>query len=101
MQSIVYIGSDFHKSTFSLCALDGQTNQVLAETKCAAETKLIIKFINQMPTNCPADTKFIVGYEAGCLGYYLRNELVSKALRVSSWRHPPCTIHGQAQDGEK
>ncbi|GFH41614.1 hypothetical protein Hs30E_01650 [Lactococcus hodotermopsidis] len=39
MSSIIYIGMDVHKKSFNLCALDGRTGELLAETRCNSEVK--------------------------------------------------------------
>ncbi|UTY38073.1 hypothetical protein NMU03_10245 [Allocoprobacillus halotolerans] len=46
MNSIVYIGMDVHKNSYSLCAVDGETGEILGETKISPDVDLIIKFIN-------------------------------------------------------
>lgn len=76
MKSIVYVGMDVHKETFSLCALDPSTGEILGETCCASQPKLVKKFIDHLAKNCDSDTTFQTGYEAGCLGYSLHNDLV-------------------------
>ena len=45
MNSIVYIGMDVHKNSYSLCAIDGATGEVLSETKIASDVDLVQKFI--------------------------------------------------------
>ncbi len=40
MNSIVYIGMDVHKNSYSLCAIDGATGEVLSETKRISKTNL-------------------------------------------------------------
>ena len=75
MRSIVYVGMDVHKDTFSLCALDGETAEILGETKCASDPRLVEKFVGHLAEECPLDTEFLAGYEAGCLGYSLYKSL--------------------------
>lgn len=72
MNSIVYIGMDVHKNSYSLCAVDGKTGEILGETKISPDVDLIIKFINnaKKKANEP-DADVLAGYEAGCLGYSL------------------------------
>lgn len=45
MKSIIYIGMDVHKKTYSLCALLKETGEIIGETKIPADVSLIIKFI--------------------------------------------------------
>lgn len=75
MKNVVYVGMDVHKDSYSLCALDGDTGEIIGETRCAADTKLIAKFIKRLAERCGTDTEFLTGYEAGCLGYSVYHEL--------------------------
>lgn len=80
MKSIVYIGMDVHKNTFSLCALDGTTGEILGETQCASEPKLVEKFVQGLSDRCALGTEFQTGYEAGILGYSLYRSLTAKSI---------------------
>ncbi|MFD1394190.1 IS110 family transposase [Lacticaseibacillus jixianensis] len=84
MKSIVYVGMDVHKATFSLCALSGEAGEILAETQCASEPRLVKQFIDHLTEECAPDTEFLTGYEAGCLGYSLYKSLQSLGI--------PCVI---------
>ena len=41
MKSIVYIGADVHKDTYSLCAVEGATGAIILENKVNASAKKI------------------------------------------------------------
>ena len=84
MKSILYVGMDVHKDTYSLCALDPNTNQVVNEVRCAADPKLVKRFVEHTAKQYPDDTTFLTGYEAGCLGYSLYKSLQSLDI--------PCVI---------
>ena len=45
MKSIIDIGMDGHKKTYSLCAVLKELGEVLFETRIPADSDLIIKFI--------------------------------------------------------
>ena len=45
MNSIIYLGMDVHKETYNLCAYNNETGEICGETKCKADIKLVIKFI--------------------------------------------------------
>ncbi|MBF5066391.1 IS110 family transposase, partial [Salmonella enterica subsp. enterica serovar Istanbul] len=91
MESIVYVGMDVHKATYSLCALDKATGALLAETQCASEPKLVEKFINGLAEELDPDTKFVTGYEAGILGYSLYRSL--KNLGIDCIILAPTTMY--------
>lgn len=48
MKSIIDIGMDVHKKTFSLCAIDRETGEILGETKIPSDVNLVLKFIDSM-----------------------------------------------------
>ena len=45
MKSIIDIGMDVHKKTYSLCAVLKETGEVLSETRISADPDLVLKFI--------------------------------------------------------
>lgn len=81
MKSIVEIGMDVHKKTYSLCAILKETGEILAETKISADTKLIMKFIENVKKMVDdPEVEIKTGYEAGCLGYSLYWQLEEKGI---------------------
>lgn len=97
MKSIVYVGMDVHKNTYSLCAVDGKTGEILGETKISSEVKLIKKFISRIKRKIECDdTEFITGYEAGCLGYSLYHQLNEQGIECVILA--PTTMHRSSKD---
>ena len=86
MKSIIYIGMDVHKNTYSLCGIHSSTGEVIAQTKCAADVKNILKFIKSAKErmNEENEVDILTGYEAGCLGFSLYHELAYHGI--------PCVI---------
>lgn len=80
MKAIAYLGIDVHKNTFNLCALDGATGEILGETRCASDVKLVKKFLEKIARDHKGDIQFKVGYEAGCLGYSLHDLLEKQGI---------------------
>lgn len=81
MNSIIYIGIDVHKKTYSLCAVYGKIGEILEETKIAPDIKLVEKFIENAKKKVnDSDVEVKTGYEAGCLGYSLYWELTQKGI---------------------
>jgi hypothetical protein len=76
MTSVIYIGMDVHKNTYSLCAID-ETGTVLAEDKIDAQAALIQKFVSKLMSEYGDDVAVLTGYEAGGLGYSLYNQLAA------------------------
>ncbi|MEI3328002.1 MAG: hypothetical protein V8R64_16690 [Thomasclavelia sp.] len=65
------------KNTYSLCGINSSTGEVIAQTKCAAEVKNILKFIKSAKERMSEENEvdILTGYEAGCLGFSLYHEL--------------------------
>ena len=80
MKTIAYLGMDVHKDTFNLCALDGTTGEILGETRCASDVKLVKKFIEKIASNHKGEIQVKAGYEAGCLGYSLHDLLEKQGI---------------------
>lgn len=85
MKSIIYMGMDVHKNTYSLCAYDPSMKEFVAETRCTAEVKMIKKFIKNLKKKYADDYGEVdidvkTGYEAGCLGYSLYNQLKEEEI---------------------
>ncbi len=75
MKSILFIGMDVHKNSYNLCCYDKESGDISREVKCAADAKLVQKYINDIKTEVNPETEFKCGYEAGCLGFSLYKSL--------------------------
>ena len=80
MKSILSVGMDFHKNSFSLCAYDGYTGEIVSESTFASDVKLVIKFIETLKSRYENDVEIKCGYEAGCLGYSLYKSLTARGV---------------------
>lgn len=80
MKSIVYIGMDVHKNSYSLCAMHGYTGEILGETRIVSDIRMVEKFIENIRKKSEEEVEIKTGYEAGCLGYSLYNELKVKGI---------------------
>jgi len=76
MNSIVYIGMDVHKESFTVCCYTIDADKIQYQQKLAPDYKLVLKYIERIREFYPANTEFICGYEAGSLGYSLYHQLV-------------------------
>jgi len=75
-------------------AVNSSTGEVIAQTKCAAEVKNILKFIASIKEKLgeEKEIEFITGYEAGCLRFSLYHELAYHD--ISCIILAPSTMHG-------
>ena len=80
MKSILSVGMDVHKNSFSLCAYDGYTGEIVSESTFASDVKLVIKFIEALKSRYENDVEIKCGYEAGCLGYSLYKLLTARGV---------------------
>ncbi|MEW4354039.1 IS110 family transposase [Streptococcus pneumoniae] len=75
-----YIGMDVHKTSFSLACYHLETDSLSHYQKTAAEAKEVISYLNSLADCYGENTKFVCGYEAGCLGFTLKRQLEAKGI---------------------
>ncbi len=74
----IYVGMDVHKESFTVCCFSIESEKVSHVVKIDPDYKKVLLYIEKMRTVFGRDTRFICGYEAGCLGYSLYHELTSR-----------------------
>lgn len=77
---------DVHSKNYALCAMEpiiGEDDRVFASIQVAADYKNVLMFIESLKQNLGADDKYdiVCGYEAGCLGYSLYNQLTAAGVK--------------------
>lgn len=75
MTRVLFIGCDVHSKTISLCSFDRDTNVYGNQTKIANDIKLIWKYAKNVEANSEPGIQLVFGYEAGCLGFHLAEEI--------------------------
>ena len=85
MKSLVYVGMDVHKESYSLCTYLPNEGVFVGETKIDAKPSLIKEYLEStkkmlINENGFEDVEFITGYEAGCLGFSLYKELTKYGI---------------------
>ena len=75
MNTIVYVGMDVHKESYTLCCYTYDTDKVEYKQTIPADYRLILKYMERVRTRYGGDVSFVCGYEAGCLGYSLYHQL--------------------------
>jgi Transposase and inactivated derivatives len=76
MTSIIYVGMDVHTTNYTLCSYSIESDKVFATTTLSPDYKNIVKYVDQVKMNHGEDCHILCGYEAGCLGYSLYNQLI-------------------------
>ncbi len=75
MNSIIYIGIDVHKNSYSYCAYEKEKDSFFAEHKSEAGSKNAINYIKSVIKTTGSDFPILIGYEAGPTGYKLCRDL--------------------------
>ena len=78
MNSITYIGLDVHTTNYTICAYTIKNDKIFGETTIKPDIKELEKYLNRLQELQDEDSKFVCGYEAGCLGYSLYHQLTAK-----------------------
>ena len=81
MNSIVYVGMDVHKESYTVCCYSFDTDKLMYQQKLPADHKMILKYLEQLRNKFPNVSKFVCGYEAGCLGYSLYHQLTEHGVK--------------------
>lgn len=84
MKSLIYVGMDVHKESYSLCTYLVSSGEFIGETKMEAKPILIKQYLDEMSKLLKEkgyeEIEFITGYEAGCLGFSLYKELTKYGI---------------------
>lgn len=81
MNSIVYVGMDVHKESYTVCCYSFEKDQIEYTQKLSSDYKMILKYLEQVRKRFSEDTEFVCGYEAGCLGYSLYHQLTDHGVK--------------------
>lgn len=86
MNRIIKIGLDVHSTNYTICAIEpviGEEDRILASVPVGPDYKNIIKFIEGLKLKLGSQDQYdiVCGYEAGCLGYSLYNDLTSAGVK--------------------
>ena len=86
MNRIIRIGMDVHSTNYTLCAMEpviGEEDRIFATVNVAPDYKNILMFIESLKMKLGMYDKhdILCGYEAGCLGYSLYNQLTAANVK--------------------
>ena len=84
MTSVLNVGMDVHKNSFTLSVYSAEDDTVVSIDKTAPTAAAVEKYLSALREQLNCDVEFEYGYEAGCLGYTLERELAKRQL--------PCVI---------
>lgn len=77
---------DVHSKNYTLCAMEpiiGEDDRIFATTEVPADYKNILLFIEHLKLTLGVEHEYDIqcGYEAGCLGYSLYNQLTAAGVK--------------------
>ena len=86
MKRILRIGMDVHSTNYTLCAMEpvlGEDDRIFANVQVTPDYKNIILFIENLKMKLGLNHEYdiVCGYEAGCLGYSLYNQLTGAGVK--------------------
>ena len=73
--STIYVGMDVHKESFTLCSFQIGDKDASNIVKVAADYNNILRYFEKIRTLYGRDINIVCGYEAGCHGFSLYNQL--------------------------
>lgn len=75
MKSIVYVGMDVHTTNYTLACFRPDMTDCFAVLTVEPDCKNILSYLKNVEKNSGEPCEFHCGYEAGCLGFSLYDEL--------------------------
>ena len=103
MSSLIYVGMDVHKDSFSLCCFDMNSGTYFGEAKIDAKAELVSNYLEAqtkylLGQGCE-EIEFLTAYEAGCLGFSLHEQL--EKLGITNKIVAPTTLLKETGQGKR
>lgn len=80
MASIIQVGMDVHKDSYTLCCYNFEEDKIQYQQKLPPDYKMILNYLEQIRKRYTEEVEFECGYEAGCLGYTLYHQLTDHGI---------------------
>ena len=81
MKSILYVGMDVHKTSFTLSCFSVAAQETFATVRIEPTAKAVKKYLDGVRLAHSEECDFVCGYEAGCLGYTLYHQLTAMDIK--------------------
>ena len=81
MTSILYVGIDVHKESYTVCSYSYEKDTLEYQQKLPPDYKMVLTYVGQLRKRHDEAVEIVCGYEAGCLGYTLYHQLMAHGLR--------------------
>lgn len=99
MKSIIYVGLDVHKATFSACCYENKNQSYFAQETFQGNTDQVLEYLKSVKESLAYEVEFQIGYEAGCRGYSLAKDLIGNGFSCAIME--PTTIDKPSDSGKK
>ena len=81
MKRILYVGMDVHKENYTLSCYSFDDDELRYKQTIKPDYKMILKYLEEVRKHYePDEIEYVCGYEAGCLGYTLYNQLTEHGV---------------------
>ena len=81
MKSIIYVGMDVHKASFTLSCFSVAAQTTFATVQTEPTANAVKRYLDCIQLARNEELLFVCGYEAGCLGYTLYHQLTAMKIR--------------------
>jgi transposase len=81
MKSIVYVGMDVHKESYTLCCYRFEDDKLQFHQKIKPLANHIMMYLETVRSKYEGEVEFLCGYEAGSMGYKLYHELTAFGVK--------------------
>lgn len=81
MNSVVYVGMDVHKESYTMSCYTFESDKIQYQQKIKSDYRMVLKYLEQVRKRFDSDREYVCGYEAGCLGYALYHQLTQHGVK--------------------
>lgn len=96
---IIYVGVDTHKNSNTVACYEAEAQKITHSAKLTADRNDLLRYLAGAQKHYDEQVAFVVGYEAGCMGYELKRFLDGNAIECHIMA--PSTIASAPIDGKK
>lgn len=101
MKSIIYIGMDVHKASFTLSCFSVTTQETFATVKISPDAKAIKKYLDGVSLSRSEECEFVCGYEAVRDYLRMRDDHKLMLKKIKQQINAFCLKHNKIYPGNK
>lgn len=96
MSIVIYVGMDVHTTNYTLSCYTVENDTDFANVQMEPSVDKVKKYLDKIKANYGGNCQFVLGYEAGCLGYSLQRVLAAMGYECKILA--PTTIPSAARE---